>query len=64
MVPADVEAPNRAQPPNPRTIGVAVAGADHPHLFQIVDRLVQAGAETVAHTGDGALVEGYEAWRS
>ena len=32
---------------------VAVAGVDHLHLFQIVDGLVRAGAETVAHTPAG-----------
>jgi predicted dehydrogenase len=41
-----------------------VVGADHMHLFEIVDRLVKAGAETVAHTADGALVETYAGWQT
>jgi predicted dehydrogenase len=43
---------------------IAVVGADHLHLFEIVDRLVKAGAETVAHSADGALVESYATWRT
>jgi predicted dehydrogenase len=43
---------------------LAVVGADHMHLFEIVDRLVKAGAETVAHSADGALVETYAGWRT
>jgi predicted dehydrogenase len=46
------------------TARVAVVGADHMHLFEIVDRLVKAGAETVAHTAEGALVETYAGWRT
>jgi predicted dehydrogenase len=42
---------------------VAVAGVDHLHLFQIVDGLVRAGAETVAHTPAGSLVDLYRDWR-
>jgi predicted dehydrogenase len=42
---------------------VAVAGVDHLHLFQIVDGLVRAGAETVAHTSAGSLVGLYRDWR-
>ncbi len=43
---------------------LAVVGADHVHLFEIVDRLVKAGAETVAHTADGSLVGAYADWRT
>jgi predicted dehydrogenase len=43
---------------------IAVVGADHLHLFEIVDRLVKAGAETVSHSADGALVETYAGWRT
>jgi predicted dehydrogenase len=43
---------------------IAVVGADHMHLFEIVDRLVKAGAETVAHSAEGALVETYAGWRT
>ncbi len=43
---------------------LAVVGADHVHLFEIVDRLAKAGAETVAHTADGSLVGAYVDWRT
>ena len=43
---------------------LAVMGADHVHLFEIVERLAQAGAETVAHTADGSLVGAYADWRT
>ena len=33
-------------------------------MFQIVDALVRAGAETVAHTPDGSLVDAYRSWRN
>ena len=42
---------------------LAVVGAEHLHLFQIVDGLVRAGAETAAHTTDGSLIEIYQGWR-
>jgi predicted dehydrogenase len=45
------------------TARLAVVGADHLHLFEIVERLVKAGAEAVAHTADGALVGMYADWR-
>ncbi len=48
-------------PAGPR---VAVAGADHLHLFSIVDALVRAGAQAVAHTREGTLVEAYCGWQS
>ncbi len=41
----------------------AVIGADHLHLFQMVDRLVAAGATAVAHAPDGGLVGRYAGWR-
>ncbi len=43
---------------------LAVVGADHMHLFEIIDRLAKAGAETVAHTADGPLVGAYADWRT
>ncbi len=42
---------------------IAVAGAEHLHLFQIVDALLGAGAQTVAHTPDGSLAAAYRGWR-
>ncbi|MDP2292850.1 MAG: Gfo/Idh/MocA family oxidoreductase [Actinomycetota bacterium] len=41
----------------------AVIGADHLHLFQMVDRLVAAGATPVAHAPNGGLVARYAGWR-
>lgn len=40
-----------------------VIGADHLHLFQLVDRLVAAGATAAAHAPDGGLVDMYAGWR-
>jgi predicted dehydrogenase len=42
----------------------AVIGADHPHLFELVDGLVTAGAIAAAHAPDGGLVEGYAGWQT
>lgn len=41
----------------------AVIGADHLHLFQMVDRLVAAGATAAAHTPSGGLAAMYAGWR-
>ncbi len=41
----------------------AVIGADHLHLFQIVDRLVTAGAVAAAHAPVGGLIGKYAAWQ-
>ena len=43
---------------------IALVGADHNHLYEIVDRLVKAGAEAVAHTGEGSFVEHYAGWQA
>ncbi|MEQ1700834.1 MAG: Gfo/Idh/MocA family oxidoreductase [Ilumatobacteraceae bacterium] len=40
-----------------------VIGADHLHLFQIVDRLVAAGAVAAAHAPDGGLIGMYTNWQ-
>ena len=45
------------------TVRFAVIGADHLHLFQMVDRLVGAGASAVAHAPGGGLVSMYSSWR-
>lgn len=45
------------------TVGFAVVGADHLHLFTLVDRLVAAGAAPVAHVRSGDLIGGYESWQ-
>ncbi|MGB8857766.1 MAG: Gfo/Idh/MocA family oxidoreductase [Ilumatobacteraceae bacterium] len=41
----------------------AVIGADHLHLFQMVDRLVAAGATAVAHAPTGGLIGMYTGWQ-
>jgi len=46
------------------TVRFAVTGADHLHLFQMVDRLVGAGASAVAHAPGGGLVSMYAGWRT
>ena len=43
---------------------VGVVGAEHLHLFEMVDGLVRAGAETVCHAGDGgSFVDLYAGFR-
>ncbi len=43
---------------------VALVGADHNHLYEIIDRLVKAGAAAVAHTSEGQFVEHYSGWQA
>jgi predicted dehydrogenase len=45
-------------------IGFAVVGADHLHLFTLVEGLVSAGARPVAHVRSGDLIGGYEGWQA
>lgn len=45
------------------SVRFAVIGADHLHLFQMVDRLVTAGATPAAHAPSGGLVARYAGWR-
>ena len=45
------------------TARLALVGADHNHLYEIVDRLVKAGASAVAHTAEGQFVEHYSGWQ-
>lgn len=41
-----------------------VVGIEHPHVFELVDGLLAAGAIDVGHHGGpGRLLEAYEAWR-
>jgi predicted dehydrogenase len=42
----------------------AVIGADHLHLFQLVDRMIAAGAIAAAHAPQGTLAARYARWRS
>lgn len=42
----------------------AVIGADHLHLFELVDGLVTAGAIAAAHAPEGGLVEAYTGWQT
>jgi predicted dehydrogenase len=45
-------------------VRVGVVGVEHLHLFELVDALVRAGAETVAHAaGEGPLPDMYRGWR-
>lgn len=46
------------------TVRFAVIGVDHLHLFQMVDRLVGAGASAVAHAPGGGLISMYAGWRT
>ncbi len=43
---------------------LALVGADHNHLYEIIDRLVKAGASAVAHTAEGQFVEHYSGWQA
>jgi len=43
---------------------IALVGADHNHLYEIIDRLVKAGASAVAHTAEGQFVEHYSGWQA
>lgn len=45
------------------TVRFGVIGADHLHLFQMVDRLVAAGATAAAHAPDGGLIGMYAGWQ-
>jgi len=46
------------------TARIALVGADHNHLYEIIDRLVKAGAAAVAHTADGQFAEHYAGWQA
>ena len=43
---------------------LALVGADHNHLYEIIDRLVKAGAVAAAHTPEGQFVEHYSGWQA
>ena len=45
------------------TARLALVGADHNHLYEIIDRLVKVGATAVAHTAEGQFVEHYSGWQ-
>jgi predicted dehydrogenase len=42
---------------------VGVNGLDHGHVFEIVDRLVKAGAEVAGHVPDGGYLGHWEKWQ-
>lgn len=47
-----------------RGLRIGIVGVEHLHLFELVDALVRAGAETVAHAaGEGPLPDMYRSWR-
>lgn len=43
---------------------IALVGADHNHLYEIIARLVKAGAEAAAHTTEGQFAEHYSGWQA
>jgi predicted dehydrogenase len=45
------------------TVRVGVNGLDHGHVFEIVDRLVKAGAEVAGHVSDGGYLGHWEKWQ-
>lgn len=45
-------------------VSFGVVGADHLHLFELVDGLVGAGAVAAAHAPIGTLIEGYANWQT
>lgn len=46
------------------TVGFAVVGADHLHLFTLTAGLLAAGATPVAHVRSGDLTSAYEGWQT
>lgn len=42
---------------------MGINGLDHNHVFEIVDRLVKAGAEAACHVQSGGFLEQYEGWQ-
>ncbi|HSM67146.1 MAG TPA: Gfo/Idh/MocA family oxidoreductase, partial [Ilumatobacteraceae bacterium] len=46
------------------TVRIGVNGLDHGHVFEIVDRLVKAGAEVACHVPDGGYLEHWETWQA
>ena len=46
------------------TMRFGVVGIDHLHLFELVQGLLDAGAEAVAHVSEGPLVGFYESWQT
>ena len=49
----------------PPSLRIGVIGAEHPHLFTIVEPLLELGATTVAHSvGSGMWPDAYRGWRT
>lgn len=48
----------------PAPISFAVIGADHLHVFEMVDGLVNAGAVAAAHAPQGGFIDQYAGWRA
>ena len=46
------------------SVRMGINGLDHNHVFEIVDRLVKAGAEAACHVQDGGFLEAYEGWQT
>ncbi len=48
-----------------QVVGIGVIGIEHLHVFELVDGLVRAGAQTVAHASTGdSLADLYGTWRT
>ena len=45
-------------------VRLGVNGLDHNHVFEIVDRLVKAGAVAACHVPEGGFLEHYEGWQT
>jgi predicted dehydrogenase len=46
------------------SVRLGVNGLDHNHVFEIVDRLVKAGAVAACHVPHGGFLEHYEGWQT
>jgi predicted dehydrogenase len=46
------------------SVRMGVNGLDHNHVFEIVDRLMKAGAQASCHVREGGFLEHYEKWQT
>ena len=60
----DFDAATRTRVVSAAPVRFAVIGSDHPHLFELVQGLVTAGANAAAHAPAGGLVEAYTRWQT
>ena len=45
------------------SLRLGVIGLDHLHVFELVQGLLDAGANAATHVADGEFLELYEGWR-